>query len=156
MLDVLKGLDGGTYTLIIRVLDPLYIRVGRLGNVRFDVGVYTYTGSALSRKLGLYHRVSRHLNSVKRVKWHIDHLLNSDGVSVSAICVSHSLFRFECSVAERIMGVLGGIPINGFGCSDCNCKSHLHFFGYINPMELLNMVSNVYSNLGLNPVKIVL
>ena len=156
MLDVLKGLDGGTYTLIIRVLNSLNIRVGCLGYVEFDAGLYTYTGSALNRKLGLYHRVLRHLNHAKRVRWHIDYLLSSDGVSVSAICVSHSLFRFECFVAEKIMSVLGGFPIIGFGCSDCNCESHLHFFSGVNFMDLLNMVYNVYYDLGLNPVKIVL
>jgi len=157
LLEELKPLDGGTYTLIIMVSRDISIRVGCMGLIHFKAGLYTYTGSALGGKFGLYNRISRHLRKYgKRLKWHIDYLLSADVVYVKSLCASHSAFRFECSIATALLSMLNGVPIIGFGCSDCRCLSHLHYFRFIDHDELLDSICKLYIDLGLNPIKMLL
>lgn len=157
MLEELKPLDGGTYTLVILASRDFSVEVGRMGLIHFRAGLYTYTGSALSRKFGLYNRVSRHLRRYgKKLRWHVDYLLSVDVVDVKGLCASHSDFRFECNVAEAILKTLNGAPIIGFGCSDCKCPSHLHYFESMNYFELLDSILKLYVNLSLSPIKILL
>ncbi|MBS7637577.1 DUF123 domain-containing protein [Candidatus Bathyarchaeota archaeon] len=81
-------------------------------------------GSALR---GLEGRLRRHmdLNLGRRSKtfWHIDHLLVEPGVEIEAIFIKPSDRRIECEVASSISRV--GRGVEGFGCSDCRCRSHL-------------------------------
>jgi Uri superfamily endonuclease len=157
LLEELKPLDGGTYTLVILASRDFSVEVGRMGLIHFRAGLYTYTGSALSRKFGLYNRVSRHLRRYgKKLRWHVDYLLSVDVVDVKGLCASHSDFRFECNVAEAILKTLNGAPIIGFGCSDCKCPSHLHYFESMNYFELLDSILKLYVNLSLSPIKILL
>lgn len=112
----------GTYTLIMHLKAGCHVKVGALGNIYFDEGYYAYTGSALGRSG--YSRVRRHLdvisgkNSTRR--WHIDYLLPH--VEIVDIVTSP---RPECSVAASIDYSLS--RVQGFGCSDCSCQSHLHY-----------------------------
>lgn len=115
--------------MIMKLDEPCLLKVGALGELYFDDGYYAYTGSALG-KSG-FSRVQRHIdvasgkNSTRR--WHIDYLLPY--VEVVEVVTSP---RPECSVAANIDRILSRVP--GFGCSDCNCQSHLHYSVNIDSM----------------------
>jgi Uri superfamily endonuclease len=111
-----------TYQLLIHVEEPLDLQVGRLGNFPFPAGYYIYTGSA---KKNLRSRVQRHLSREKKLRWHIDYLLVSNGVSVVDVKLGN---QEECSLNQ---GTGGRITAPGFGSSDCrqHCGSHLKYLG---------------------------
>ncbi|NWG11447.1 GIY-YIG nuclease family protein [Candidatus Bathyarchaeota archaeon] len=110
----------GVYVLVISVGTDTRIDVGALGNVDFQRGLYAYVGSAQN---SLERRIDRHLRRAKRKLWHIDYLLDSDSVKVVRLFHKNAVKLDECKIAEKIS--LEGVPINGFGSSDCKCRSHL-------------------------------
>ncbi|MBU6996109.1 MAG: GIY-YIG nuclease family protein [Theionarchaea archaeon] len=103
------------YVLVIELSQDTQIQVGKLGTIDFQKGLYYYVGSAPSEK-----RLERHLRKEKKIHWHIDYFLKE--ARISKIYITRE--RTECQVAHDI-----GLPyIEGFGCSDCDCPSHL-FYG---------------------------
>ena len=110
----------GTYILLIALGSDTELEVGALGTLRFPAGTYCYVGSAMG---GLDQRVSRHLSREKRVRWHIDRLtLAADSVEAY---VSYPDYVPECTLASMAEGC-GMTPFaDGFGCSDCRCRTHL-------------------------------
>lgn len=111
----------GSYLLILALERAEELEVGRLGRISFPAGLYLYCGSALN---GVEARVARHLRKEKRLHWHIDRLLAS-GEAVGALVILGEE-RLECRMADLLAEhetILR--PINGFGCSDCSCRSHL-------------------------------
>ncbi|MDR1747655.1 MAG: DUF123 domain-containing protein, partial [Spirochaetaceae bacterium] len=40
-----------------------------------------------------------------------------------------SYLNLECALAENL-ALMGGVPVAGFGSSDCRCGSHLYYFPY--------------------------
>ncbi|AFD00739.1 hypothetical protein Mtc_1999 [Methanocella conradii HZ254] len=119
----------GTYTLIMSLKAPRRLKVGALGELYFDEGYYAYTGSALGS--GGFARVQRHravADGKNRVRqWHIDYLLPY--VEIVEVVTSP---RPECAVAAEIDRHLARVP--RFGCSDCQCPTHLHFSENLNKM----------------------
>lgn len=109
----------GSYVLILRVKEDVNCTIGRLGRILFKKGFYAYVGSAMN---GLKQRVSRHLSNSKRFHWHIDYLLKCS--SVEEVFYRESEKKEECTVADAFNGF---IFIEGFGSSDCRCRSHLFF-----------------------------
>lgn len=110
----------GTYVLVITLGSDLTTEVGALGTLSFPAGVYLYTGSALG---GLDQRVSRHIRHEKTVKWHIDRLT----VAADSVIAYESYPDYvpECELAS-MAGDCGMVPsVDGFGCSDCFCHTHL-------------------------------
>jgi len=107
-----------TYQLLIELPGAVTVTVGRLGKFEFPAGRYLYTGSA---RRNLEARIARHLRSEKTLRWHIDYLLAAPGVRVLEVRRSR---RDEC-VLNR--ATAGGMPVPGFGASDCRagCGSHL-------------------------------
>jgi len=103
----------GVYCICVSVEDDLNISVGSLGKVSFPVGQYLYIGSAMN---GLEARILRHINTScgihKAIHWHIDYLLKEPKVRIDSIYV-------------KLTEEMEGEPVNGFGCSDCRCPSHL-------------------------------
>ncbi len=115
--------ERGTYVLVLRLTHHRTIRVGSLGRIRFAGGYYAYVGSA---RRGMRSRVARHLAREKKRRWHIDWLTTQSGV-VPVALASTMLTGLEC----RIAGVLSSraeMRVDGFGCSDCECESHLYRF----------------------------
>lgn len=108
----------GIYTLIINLNKDSKIRIGSLGAIPFKKGTYIYVGSA---QKGIEQRVKRHLKKQKKKHWHIDYLL--DHANIKNVLVKEGPKSLECLIAKKLLGF--SIPIKGFGCSDCNCKSHL-------------------------------
>ncbi len=106
--------------LITRLNNDACINVGALGQKTFKKGTYAYVGSA---QKNLEQRVKRHLRREKRKFWHIDYLLDSDAAKVIEVLFKQGSKTEECRVASEISQ--RGEAVSGFGCSDCNCKSHL-------------------------------
>jgi Uri superfamily endonuclease len=127
----------GIYCLLIKVKSSVKIKVGKLGKINFKKGYYTYVGSALGN---LQARIARHLREKKKLKWHIDYFLASPKVEIEQILVKFTRKRLECSFNRKIQKF--GVGINGFGCSDCNCKSHLTYFK--NFEECKRILKNIF------------
>ncbi len=116
--------DSGFYQLIIRMGQEREIVVGKRGCFRFPSGFYVYTGSA---KRGLESRISRHLRTRKRTRWHIDYLLRYGRV-VDVRRYSPG-GRSECGLSRRVEKAKGSkVVVPGFGSSDCRCPAHLFYF----------------------------
>ena len=114
----------GSYCLCIKVDRDSTIRIGSLGVIKFSKGKYVYVGSALN---SLIPRLSRHIRTSKGegkvAHWHIDYLLREPNVELSDIYATDWAVRIECEIAAKISEQGRSIP--RFGCSDCDCKSHL-------------------------------
>jgi len=112
----------GIYTLIIQLDVAIQIRIGALGNMSFPAGMYAYVGSAQNN---LELRVRRHLRKEKKLFWHIDYLLADKAAKVTQVYYVFGDKDCECHIASLIAKKAMAIP--GFGCSDCNCSSHLFY-----------------------------
>ncbi len=110
----------GTYALLIALGSGSVMEVGALGPVPFPSGCYCYVGSAMG---GLDQRISRHVSKEKKVRWHIDRLtMAADSVEAFE---SYPDYVPECELA-RMAEKAGMEPFaDGFGCSDCRCRTHL-------------------------------
>lgn len=112
----------GAYCLLINCRKTQSIDIGRLGAIEFAKGFYIYVGSALN---GIEKRISRHLRKEKRRFWHIDYFLSNRYVNVDSIYCLKSNKKMECNIAVKVNSIAKSI--NGFGSSDCKCRSHLFF-----------------------------
>lgn len=110
----------GTYVLFVIFERDTDINVGAKGPHLFKAGTYCYVGSAMA---GLDQRLGRHLAHDKCLKWHIDHL--TVRCDRSEAWESYPDFIPECDLGH-LVEECGGIPeMQGFGCSDCGCRTHL-------------------------------
>ena len=124
-------MDKGIYCLVFK--NPsCTVRVGALGTIAFRRGWHLYVGSALGS--GGLARMERHIalsrNRDRSPKWHVDYLLNESAFRLRYAVWGLTTDRLEC----RLATVLGGDNVSGFGCSDCDCPSHL-FFRHGNPVR---------------------
>ena len=115
-LTVLKGI----YVLIIQLTEDTEAYVGSLGRISFKQGLYAYVGSAQNN---LEKRIKRHFRKEKCMFWHIDYLLDLDSALIIDVLYKNAKKSEECITARTINAK--GLSINGFGSSDCRCKSHL-------------------------------
>lgn len=134
----------GTYVLLIRVPYDSVINVGELGKLSLRAGYYAYVGSALS---GLQKRVSRHLKREKTLHWHIDYLLTRG--QVVDVIQAQSKTRKECKIAGELAKHFPSVQ--GFGSSDCCCRSHLFFDPDFH--KLLRRVLVIFRAHGLKPTE---
>jgi Uri superfamily endonuclease len=120
----------GAYILILCNPKKQRIKVGKLGKIDFAKGYYFYVGSGMKN---LEQRVLRHQRKDKNIKWHIDYLTRKFKFIDAKLFPSSK--RLECQIAQTFGKNL--MMIKGFGCSDCQCLSHLfyspRFFHLINP-----------------------
>ena len=107
-----------TYQLFITVKKDTAIQVGKLGKFSFPAGNYVYTGSA---RKNMEARIQRHLSKDKKLRWHIDYLLNSPHAQITSTRLSR---KEECTLNQQTKGT---IIVPRFGASDCKngCISHL-------------------------------
>jgi Uri superfamily endonuclease len=116
---------GGTYTLLVELAAPATVEVGALGAVDFAAGWYAYVGSALGS--GGFSRVRRHRELAAGERetrhWHVDYLLGHAAASLDAVVASAGL-DVECAIAGALSAA-GRAAVDGFGCSDCGCDTHL-------------------------------
>lgn len=127
----------GIYVLFIRIDKAIRIKIGALGEIDFDKGLYAYIGSAQNN---LELRVARHRRKEKRLFWHIDYLLSNPATKVTEVIYELGDKSDECIIAKLIEAKAQ--PIRGFGCSDCRCTSHLFKaknFGFLREMPKSDM-----------------
>lgn len=81
---------------------------------------------------------------VKKARWHVDHI-SLDG-HFELVCTVYAVTfeQVECILA----GALQSRGVQGFGCSDCACKSHL-FYRCQDPTD---EVVKVFRKYGLEPL----
>ena len=117
-------MDGGTYTLLLERTSDATVAVGALGEQRFPAGWYAYTGSALGP--GGFARVDRHRALARGENdarhWHVDYLLGAAATRVETTVTTPA--DIECGVARRLVETAER-AVPAFGCSDCDCDSHL-------------------------------
>ncbi|MBS3763523.1 MAG: GIY-YIG nuclease family protein [Planctomycetes bacterium] len=112
----------GLYVLVLK-LGPQKqsICIGARGKLTFQPGYYGYVGSALS---GLGKRLKRHSNTQSKKHWHIDYLKPRCKIDSAVVWL---LVGGECKLNRKAQKE-AKTSIRGFGCSDCHCSSHLHYW----------------------------
>lgn len=129
----------GCYCLIINLKKDSNIKIGKkLGNIEFKQGYYIYVGSAMN---SLTARIERHLSDEKKMHWHVDYLLKK--AEVSEVIYNQSKRKIECDLAQYISTKSEGIK--NFGCSDCECESHLYYFK--TKKEAIECVESAYDSI---------
>ena len=133
----------GCYCLIIHVKKYSKIRIGaRLGYLEFKRGIYVYVGSAMN---SLESRLTRHLSSKKKMHWHVDYLLKSRNTKILDI-IYNTDRKVECEISQYLSSKTRGIT--DFGCSDCECESHLYYFK--NRNEAIECVKDAYDSIAMD------
>lgn len=113
--------DRGLYIIWIKIPAVTTIRVGALGTLTFEPGLYAYVGSAQRHRSA---RVQRHLRREKPLRWHIDYLRPHGEVVDVTYCDGGR--EDECRLAESVIRKAGARRAHpGFGASDCGCGGHL-------------------------------
>ena len=127
----------GIYVLIVQVGENINVDVGALSKTAFTKGLYAYVGSA---QTNLEQRIKRHLRKEKSKFWHIDYLLDDPAAKIVKVFFKKAGKDEECNTA-KVIGERSE-PVTGFGCSDCNCKSHLfHIENYRFIQETMKVFS---------------
>lgn len=111
----------GTYVLVLRAARAAEVRIGRLGVMLVAPGWYLYVGSARGPG-GLRARLAHHLRPSPRPHWHVDYLKPFAKMEEVWLAAGGK----ECLWAARLAKMQGaGLPMAGFGSSDCACVTHL-------------------------------
>ena len=117
------------------------IKIGKkLGFLKFDKGYYVYIGSAMN---SLESRLNRHLNDEKKLHWHIDYLLKKSEITD---IIFNENKKVECDLSQYMSTKTTGVE--DFGCSDCDCESHLYYFK--NKKEAIECVKNAYDSIAMD------
>ncbi len=114
--------ESGTYTLLLRCLSRQRIQVGSRRSLQLEPGYYIYVGSAFGPG-GVRARVLRHARSTTARHWHIDYL--RDVARPVEAWSAYGERKLEHQWAQVLSGLPGMSPVPAFGCSDCDCKTHL-------------------------------
>ena len=118
--------SSGTYALLLALPQSVQLRIGALGECRFETGWYVYLGSALGPG-GLSARVGRHIGAQGRMHWHIYYLTRV--AEVVRVGWRVGVERRECGWAQAVGGWPGArLALARFGASDCRCDTHLWTF----------------------------
>lgn len=127
----LRKTTKGTYALVLFLARGQTIRISALGAFEFPRGYYLYIGSAMS---GMAARLARHLRADKKKFWHIDFFL--EHARVKRIWGFADATRYECLWAQAALAMPHvRVVAPRFGASDCNCATHLIFFGKRMPVR---------------------
>ena len=117
-------IEKGTYALVAALEQDTVITVGKLGRFSFPGGFYLYAGSARG---GLVQRVRRHVRREKRLRWHIDYLL--EHAEVIEVWYALGEENHECTWARAALSMpRSRLVVRRFGSSDCRCPTHLLYF----------------------------
>jgi Uri superfamily endonuclease len=108
----------GVYLVFFSVEESKTIEIGALGEIKFDPGVYVYTGSGRN---SVEKRIERHFSSDVNSFWHIDYFSAQSKPIDYFILPDES--NYECFMAEKLNK--WAEPVEDFGSSDCDCKAHL-------------------------------
>lgn len=113
----------GSYILLIELEEETEIEIGT-GKKHLEKGLYTYFGSAFGpgglKRIERHREVSKGERDVKH--WHIDYL---SGLESSELIEE---VRFPEKDIECDLSSEAEKKVEGFGSTDCGCRSHLAFF----------------------------
>jgi Uri superfamily endonuclease len=144
--------ERGSYVLLLELKRPRVIEVGRLGEIRFPIGLYAYAGSAFGPG-GLRSRLGRHLRGDGTPHWHIDYLRAKARVVNCFYTVSDT--SLECVWSQALATLPGAaIPAPGFGASDCHSGCEAHLIALPRPVNVSN-VRRVLEAVALSTVVVV-
>jgi len=111
----------GTYTLLVRVPEPITVTFGAAGPRQLPAGWAAYTGCAFGP--GGLDRVDRHREIATGERetrhWHVDHLLGHEATRLTRAWTTPER-RIECEVHRALPGRQVDV-----GASDCTCEGHL-------------------------------
>ncbi|WP_448589565.1 GIY-YIG nuclease family protein [Thermodesulfobium sp.] len=130
--------DYKSYVIILFLEKNRILNIGKLGKIFFKSGFYVYCGSA---KKNIKQRIKRHAKAFKRHHWHVDYLRQYCKFIDSFIADGT---KTECEISKKLKDISEN-SILGFGCSDCNCISHLYYFN-TNPIysiQFQHMILNL-------------
>lgn len=128
--------DCGDYLVIMEMEEEKTLSIGSKGLMTFPKGWYVYVGSA---KKNLAARLARHQRKRKKMHWHIDYLRQH--CNVTAVIPIRTADDLEHDLAQAVASIAGW-AIPGFGCTDCNCNSHLYGFSE-NPVHVKSFMDVV-------------
>lgn len=113
----------GVYILLLRVERGENVRVGSLGDLWFEEGVYAYIGSGKGPG-GVRARLCRHIHGCGRKRWHIDYLRTiATPIGYSTCCDPARSEPDLYSIMESCLK-----PVHkGFGSSD-DQRAYSHLF----------------------------
>jgi len=123
----------GSYLLVLFSDGGNSINVGRLGEIDLEKGYYVYVGSAFGKNISIEKRLARHKKlaqrKIGRLRWHIDHLLANNHVSLRETLLVEANRNMECLISRRLEDIADDV-VPRFGSSDCKCgcKGHLYYF----------------------------
>jgi Uri superfamily endonuclease len=113
----------GAYILELWLDYDTQVIIGKLGMIDFRKGRYFYVGSSQNN---VEKRVARHMKDNKKIHWHIDYLTTSKAFrKIGAKIFESDKKEKECEISAKLGKKYSSIE--GFGCSDCQCKSHLFY-----------------------------
>ena len=116
----------GTYTLVFGSSSARFVRIGKCGQLSLKPGFYVYVGSAFGPG-GLTARIAHHRQSSRRPHWHIDYL--TPYLFLRQLWYTYDPLQREHEWTELLLKTRGAcVPLEGFGSSDCRCRSHFFFF----------------------------
>jgi Uri superfamily endonuclease len=131
--------EKGVYVLFLKSDKNISIRVGCFGTIDIQPWIYAYVGSAFGGG-GLRSRLGRHLKTAKKCRWHIDYIRRH--MRAKAIWYTTEDAVAEHRIAQKFITGGAGIPMKGFGSSDCKCISHLFHMDSI-PRPFLQFSVNI-------------
>jgi len=137
----------GTYILVLELSGRTTCRVGAVGDLRFEPGIYLYVGSAFGPG-GLRARLSRHLETDKTPHWHIDYLRQQAVIQEIWFTLDPRHLEHQ---AARVLAEREAFsePGPGFGAADCSCRTHLFFtVNQADLRALRKLLSNGATSLG--------
>ncbi len=139
-----KFVNQGSYCLIIRLSEDRKIRIGKLGVFDFPEGYYIYVGSAMKN---LKQRVSRHLSSTKKFRWHIDYFLEVSHIVKLLIFPSKKRLESKISkfLEKEVKKGNSSIIAPKFGSTDSKDKTHLFYF--VSRRELNTALNELKENI---------
>ena len=116
----------GTHALLLACRRTGPARIGKLGSIQLQEGFYAYVGSAFGPG-GLQARLRHHFQITTHPHWHIDYLRAV--CDVVEVWYTTDAARLENRWAKAMASLPGaGVPVLGFGSSDCDCAAHLFSF----------------------------
>jgi sugar fermentation stimulation protein A len=128
----------GLYLFLVRLREAARVKIGALGQHRLDAGWYVYTGHA---RRNLVQRVQRHFKPRKRVRWHIDRLVElpvAEPLGAVVLGTRDHPDWDECSLNRKIGVALdASAPVPGFGAGDCSGRCPAHLWYVNRPLSLL-------------------
>ena len=113
------------YALVFKLKHGFKGRVGSLGEVVLEPGIYVYIGSARGGG-GLRARILRHISRSKRIHWHIDYVTMSKGYEPLLAVYTKTEDDVEEEIARNLISYNAfSIACQRFGSTDKNSPSHL-------------------------------